>query len=75
MVMEMNNTAIDTSFDTVIKWALENLKCEVEDVQESEHYYFNDVRFGGYDGCKRELFCDSNGYSAVYRMFVAYNSK
>lgn len=75
MVVDMNNTAIDTSFDTVIEWALENLKCEVVDASESDHYYFNEVRFGGYDGCKRALFCDGDGYPAVYRMFVAYHAK
>ena len=58
-------------------WAEENLRgFEVEDCDESIHYYLNGVFVGGWAGDAREIFYKQNDELAKgLRMYSAYNAQ
>lgn len=66
-----------TEMQEFFEWATENLRgFEVQDCDESDHYYLNDVFIGGYAGDRRQLFIKQNDELAkALRMMDAANAQ
>lgn len=61
-------------YENMFNWAIDNLvKFEVQQCDESEHFYFDGERVGGWAGDSRTYFADRDS-KAFAKVQAAYNA-